>query len=39
MVCAKRRYHFGAADGFQGDETLVEARFDPFVDSANLDAK
>ena len=34
------RYHFGHTQWYsKGDDGLVEARFDPFGDSANVDAR
>ena len=43
MVCAKRTIGldvvFNAPMVLQGDEVQVEARFSPFGDSVNLDAR
>ena len=43
MVCARRTIGseiiLDAPDGTTSNEAQVEARFDPFGDSANLDAR
>ena len=43
MVCAKRTIGseivLDPPDGILGDEAQVEARFSPFDDNANLDAR
>jgi hypothetical protein len=43
MVCAKQtivsKIVLNASDGTPGDETQVDARFDLFGDSANVDAR
>jgi hypothetical protein len=43
MVCASRTMGveivLDALDGILGDEAQVEAHFDPFGDSANLDVR